>query len=107
MEIFMAILQIVIGAAVLIPLVIALVMFIKKSIQEKNWQKLLPIAMELMAEAEKQFKDGAEKKEWVMAMLRKTAEEIEYPFDEEAIGNMIDGIIALTKQVNVKTSKKK
>lgn len=95
------ILQIVISLCTIIPLLIELVKYIRKSIKEKNWQSMLQIAMNLMAEAETKFDSGAEKKEWVLSMVKASAKSINYDIDEESLSQLIDTIIGLTKKVNV------
>ena len=95
------ILQIVISLCTIIPLLIELVKYIRKSITEKNWQSMLQIAMNLMAEAETKFDSGAEKKEWVLSMVKASAKSINYEIDDEALSQLIDTIIGLTKKVNI------
>ena len=95
------ILQIVISLCTIIPLLIELVKYIRKSIKEKNWQSMLQIAMNLMAEAETKFDSGAEKKEWVLSMVKASAKSINYDIDEESLSQLIDIIIGLNKKVNI------
>ena len=57
------------GLAICIPLMIKLVQYVQKSVQEKNWSPLLGLLIELMEQAEQKFADGATRKEWVMAMV--------------------------------------
>ena len=95
------ILQIIISLCTIIPLLIELVKYIRKSVKEKNWQSMLQIAMNLMAEAETIFDSGAEKKEWVLSMIKASAKSINYDIDEESLSQLIDTIIGLTKKVNI------
>lgn len=88
------------GLAIAIPLVIKLVEYVKKAIQEKNWNKLLDLVMSLMAEAEKKFDDGATRKEWVLAMVKASADSINYEVDIESVGELIDSLCAMSKVVN-------
>lgn len=90
------------GLVTLIPMLIALVKFIIKSVKEKNWKNLLQLAMNLMAEAETKFDDGASRKEWVLSMIRASAKSLNYDIDEETLSALIDSLIELTKSVNVK-----
>lgn len=94
------ILQIVISLCTIIPLLIELVKYIRKSVTEKNWQSMLQIAINLMAEAETKFNDGTEKKEWVLSMVKASAKSINYDIDEDSLSQLIDTIIGLTKKVN-------
>lgn len=88
------------GLAVAIPLVVKLVEYVKKSIREKNWNKLLDLVMNLMKEAETKFETGAEKKEWVLAMLKASADTINYDIDTNAVSELIDSLCDMTKVVN-------
>lgn len=90
------------GLVTLIPMLIALVKFIIKSVKEKNWKNLLQLAMNLMAEAETKFDDGASRKEWVLSMIRASAKSLNYDIDEETLSALIDSLIELTNTVNVK-----
>lgn len=89
------------GLATCIPLVLKLVQYVKKATQEKNWATLLDLVMKLIAQAEEKFKDGATRKEWVMAMVQTSAEYINYPLDTQALSEMIDELVNLTNKVNV------
>ena len=88
------------GLAVAIPLVIKLIEYVKKSIREKNWNKLLDLVMNLMKEAESKFERGAEKKEWVLAMVKASADTINYDIDTNAVSELIDSLCDMTKVVN-------
>ena len=46
--------EVVILLSAIIPLVVALVKYIKKAIKEKNWRNLLRLAIQLMEQAERQ-----------------------------------------------------
>ena len=93
-------LQIASGLIVLIPLVVKLIEYVQKASKEKNWNRLLALTMELMAEAEQKFEDGASKKEWVLAMIKASANSINYDVDIDEVGKMIDSLCAMTKVVN-------
>lgn len=95
------------GLAVAIPLVIKLVEYVQKSIKEKNWNKLLELVMNLMKEAESKFDTGATRKEWVIAMVKSSAESINYDVDIEAVGELIDSLCDMSKVVNTETDTKK
>ena len=88
------------GLAVAIPLVIKLIEYVKKSIREKNWNKLLDLVMNLIKEAETKFETGAEKKEWVLAMVKASADSINYDIDTNAVSELIDSLCDMTKVVN-------
>ena len=88
------------GLATCIPLAYKLVQYVKKATQEKNWNALLGLVINLMEQAEKKFTDGATRKEWVMAMVQTSAEYINYPIDNVALGKLIDALCDMSKIVN-------
>ena len=88
------------GLATCIPLAYKLVHYVKKATQEKNWNALLGLVIDLMEQAEKKFTDGATRKEWVMAMVQTSAEYINYPIDNVALGKLIDTLCDMSKIVN-------
>lgn len=101
MDIFELIIEILAGLAVVIPLVIKLVEYVKKSAMEKNWNNLIRLLMNLMATAEEKFDNGADRKQWVIAMVQASASTINYPITEKELSDLIDNMVALTKKVNV------
>lgn len=48
-------------------------------------------------------KDGAERKEWVLAMLKASADGINYDIDYDAIADMIDSLCDMSKVINPAT----
>lgn len=96
------IIQVIANLIVVIPLVIELVKFVQKAIKEKNWAKMIELLTALIIEAESKFETGAEKKEWVMSMIKASAETINYNISEEQLSDLIDNTIELTKLVNTK-----
>lgn len=88
------------GLITAIPLVIKLVEYVKKAIQEKNWNNLLKLVMNLMAEAEQKFEKGTDKKEWVLSMIEASAKTINYDVDLEQVGELIDSLCDMSKLVN-------
>ena len=96
------VLSIIAGLATAIPLVIKLVQYVEKAVREKNWNRLLELVMSLMAEAERKFTDGATRKEWVLAMVKTSADTINFDVDMDAVSALIDKLCNLTKQVNTR-----
>lgn len=94
------------GLAVAIPLVVKLVEYVKKAVKEKNWSQVLRLVMDLMTEAEKKFETGAEKKEWVLAMIKASADSINYDIDTNAISELIDSLCDMSKAVNAPSANK-
>lgn len=89
------------GLAAAIPLVVALINYIKKAVKEKNWDKLLAMVMDYMKVAESKFETGAEKREWVIVMVKASADTLNYDVDLDAVGKMIDSLCDMSKVVNV------
>lgn len=96
-----AIISILSGIAVLIPLVIELVKFIKSSVKEKNWPNILSLVMKLMAEAETQFETGEEKKQFVINELKAISSTLNYDIDWNVISTLIDTLCDMSKKVNI------
>lgn len=101
MEIVELIIEILSGLIIVIPLVLKLVEYVKKATIEKNWNNLIRLVMSLMATAEQKFDNGADRKEWVIAMVQASANTINYPISEKELSDLIDNLCALTKKVNV------
>lgn len=100
-QIIQIIVSILTGLAACIPLAVKLGQYAKQAAQEKNWGAFLGLAVDLIQEAEMKFEDGATRKEWVMAMVKTSAEYINYPVDSDALSNLIDALVSMTKTVNV------
>ena len=91
------------GLAVCIPLVIKLVEYIRKAIQEKNWSNVMQIVLKLMTEAENNYKTGAEKKQYVMSSIESIKDTLNCDIDMNAISDMIDSICQASKNINAET----
>ena len=99
-EIFRLVAAIASGLAATIPLVIKLVKYVEQAIKEKNWQVLLAKVTELMKVAELKFEEGAEREEWVIAMIKASADSINYNIDYDVVREMIRSFCAMSKIVN-------
>lgn len=100
LEIFIAILT---GIATAIPLIVKLVNTVKDATMTKNWNLLIKLTMDYMTQAESNFKTGAERKEWVMSMVKVSAANINYDLTDEDIGkleDLIDAICDASKILN-------
>lgn len=106
MEILKLIAAIASGLAAAIPLVIQLIKYVKQAVKERNWGVVLSKVMSLMETAETKFAEGAERKEWVLAMLKASADSINYDIDYDAIGEMIDSLCDMSKIINPATPAK-
>jgi hypothetical protein len=77
-----------------------LIQFIQANTKEKNWNQMLKLVMNLMAEAEDKFDRGADKKEWVMGELQAMAGTLNYDIDWDVVSDMIDKICDVSKELN-------
>lgn len=90
------------GLVAIIPLVVKLVEYVEKAVKEKNWNDLLQLVTNLMKEAENKFDNGADRREWVLMMVKASADTINYDIDIDAVGDLIDSLCEMTKVVNAK-----
>ena len=102
MDILNLVIEVLAGLAIVIPLIIELIKYVKKSTLEKNWANLIRLVMNLMAAAENKFDNGADRKQWVIAMVQASANTINYPITDKELGDLIDDLVALTNKVNAK-----
>ena len=93
--------QILTTLVTLIPMLVALIKYVRMAIKEKNWNNLLSLILSLCATAEQQYSEGAEKKRWVMSMVKSSLDSINYEIDDETLSALIDSLIDLTTKVNV------
>ena len=100
MEILNMILSIITGLCTCIPLMIQLVKYVKIAIAEKNFGNVMKIVIDLLPEAEEKFNTGEEKKEYVMSKVQSLSKSLGHEIDMDSVSEMIDSIIAVTKQVN-------
>ena len=93
--------RLLVGLAVLIPLVIALIKYVKKATEDKNWNILVKIVLDLMVQAEQDYSTGAERKEFVMNQLKTLANTIDFEIDWDKVSDLIDALCEMAKEVNV------
>ena len=99
-----AIISILSGVAILVPLAIKLVQYVQANAKEKNWSSLMVLVMNLMAQAEQMFDKGADKKEWVINELKAVASTLNYEIDWNVVSEMIDKICDISKEINVEVT---
>ena len=87
---------------VAVPLVLTLIVYIRKTAKEKNWGALVSLVIKLIAEAEEQFDKGSDKRTWVLEVAEASAKEIDYDFDAKRVGELIDNFCEMSKKVNTK-----
>lgn len=90
-------------AAIMIPFMVKLYHTTEDLVREKNWPRLVSATVEYMEQAEELLEYGADRKEWVIAMVRVTADQINYELTDADIKNLedlIDELCDMSKIVN-------
>lgn len=100
MEWLRLIASIVAGVITAIPLASQLVKYVQKAVQEKNWPEVVKIVTSYMERAESMFESGADRKEWVLAMVKASSELVKYDLDMDKISDLIDSLCEMSKIVN-------
>ena len=80
-----------------IPFIVTIIKYVKENSNERNWTNLVKLIFDLCMQAEEEFELGADKKEWVLSMLKATADSEML----EKVSNLIDSFISATKVINV------
>ena len=88
------------GLAATIPLVVQLVKYVQRAVKEKNWPQVVNLVMSYMERAEAMFEKGADRKEWVLAMVKASADTIKYEINMDEISALIDSLCDMSKVVN-------
>lgn len=104
MECIKLIVSVLSGLAASIPLVYQLVKYVRQTVKEKNWPKMIELVMNYMERAEVMFDTGADRKEWVLAMVKSSADTINYDVDIDAVSELIDSLCSMSKTVNAPTA---
>lgn len=68
--------------------------------QDKNWPEVVKLVTSYMERAETMFEKGADRKEWVMAMVKASADTVNYDLDMDKISDLIDSLCDMSKIVN-------
>ena len=105
MEWYKILISVLSGLVAVIPLVVKLVEYVQKATKEKNWNDLLKLVMNLMEQAEGKFDNGNERREWVLMMVKASADTINYDIDLDVVAQMIDSLCEMTKVVNAPVAK--
>ncbi len=88
------------GAATAVPLLLKLLQYVKKAVNEKNWARLLSLVLGLMEKAEGIFETGPQRKAYVMTAVKNLADTIGYEMSEDELGELIDSLCSMSKIVN-------
>lgn len=100
MEWYDYLLNILVGIAILVPIVAKLIQYVRIAIMERNWPDLIKMVTDLMVKAERKFATGAERKEWVLTNVKAQSDKINYDINYDAVSDMIDSFCKFTKGVN-------
>ena len=101
MEWYEILISILTGFATAIPLIVELVKYVKEAAKEKNWSRLVSLVLTLIQEAEEKFEDGADRREWVLSMVQASADTINYDINIDLVGELVDNLCTMSKNVNV------
>lgn len=93
--------QILVGLAAIIPLVAALVKYVGKATESKNWNIVVKMVLDLMVQAEKDYSTGAERKIFVMNQIEVLAKTVEFDIDMDKVSDLIDALCDMAHEVNV------
>ena len=61
---------------IIAPLAYNLVKYVRMAMEEKNFKPILSLVLELMETAEGMYDSGADRKAWVLSMVKSTAKAI-------------------------------
>ena len=93
--------QILVGLAVIIPLVVALVKYVGKATESKNWNVVVKMVLDLMVQAEQDYSTGAEKKDFVMNQITVLAKTVDFDIDMNKVSDLIDALCDMAQEVHV------
>ena len=102
MDIIKYIPQILIGLAAIIPLIVALIKYVDKATESKNWNIVVKMILDLMVQAEQDYSTGIEKKTFVMNQIEVLAKTVNFEIDMNKVSDLIDALCDMAHEVNVK-----
>ena len=102
MDIIKYIPQILIGLAAIIPLIIALIKYVDKATESKNWNIVVKMILDLMVQAEQDYSTGIEKKTFVMNQVEVLAKTVNFEIDMDKVSDLIDALCDMAHEVNIK-----
>lgn len=100
MDMINIIISIISGITVCIPLAVKLVQYVRVAVQERNWSAMVSLVLQLMQQAERNYKTGAERKQYVMDSIVAVQDTLNYSVDLAVVSQMIDAICAASKVIN-------
>ena len=102
MDIIKYIPQILIGLAAIIPLIVALIKYVDKATESKNWNIGVKMILDLMVQAEQDYSTGVEKKTFVMNQVEVLAKTVNFEIDMDKVSDLIDALCDMAHEVNIK-----
>ena len=102
MDIIKYIPQILIGLAAIIPLIVALIKYVDKATESKNWNIVVKMILNLMVQAEQDYSTGIEKKTFVMNQVEVLAKTVNFEIDMDKVSDLIDALCDMAHEVNIK-----
>lgn len=102
MDIIKYIPQILIGLAAIIPLIVALIKYVDKATESKNWNIVVKMILDLMVQAEQDYSTGVEKKTFVMNQVEVLAKTVNFEIDMDKVSDLIDALCDMAHEVNIK-----
>lgn len=93
---------ILVGLAAIIPLIAALIKYVTKAADSKNWNIIVKMVLNLMVQAEQDYSSGAEKKAFVMNQIAVLAKSVDFEIDIDKVSDLIDALCDMAHEVNVK-----
>ena len=85
---------------VIVPLGINLYKAMVALIKEKNYAKILEIMKDAAVEAEKLYSTGAERRDYVLNILKVSCENLKVDYDENKLDTELTKFIDATKKIN-------
>lgn len=92
---------ILVGLAAIIPLITALVKYVTKAADDKNWNIIVKMVLDLMVQAEHDYSSGTERKEFVMNQMKVLAATVDFEVDWDKVSDLIDALCEMAHEVNV------
>ena len=86
--------------SVIVPLAIKYYNAIKALIKEKNYVKILDIMRGAATEAEKLYESGAERREYVLNIIKVSCDNLKVDYDEKRFDEELTKLIDATKEIN-------
>ena len=92
---------ILVGLAAIIPLITALVKYVTRVAEDKNWNIIVKMVLDLMVQAEHDYSSGIERKEFVMNQMKVLAATVDFKVDWDKVSDLIDALCEMAHEVNV------